>query len=280
MTIFCTKCGTRLDDYDNFCSNCGERIVYPRSGNPSPGSPEYNEKRQAIKTLERIIGGRFTSGYAFKKSVKEYGMDSIVTGRAIKKQVEKEINAGLITSGGVEYRVNQLILECKKRMENLKALERKRLKMVDDVFESQEIKSGMKKINADQIWANEVKTKLKDRIIFGKEKLTEDEMRKYINNEIFRVSQQQREEMIKQAKIEAIRKRQKAEEEERREIMRMIENGEIPGGFCSMNCVYFHEEYLDANGGSVGDFDAEGCVEYYCGLGNALCRGNYCSDYK
>ena len=30
----------------------------------------------------------------------------------------------------------------------------------------------------------------------------------------------------------------------------------------------------------VGDFDSEGYVEYYCGLGHSLSYGSFCKDYE
>ena len=53
-------------------------------------------------------------------------MDITYTGKAIRQQVEKEIDSGEIRSAGVEFRVSQLIQEYKIRKEE----EKKTLKMI------------------------------------------------------------------------------------------------------------------------------------------------------
>ena len=52
------------------------------------------------------------------------------------------------------------------------------------------------------------------------------------------------------------------------------------GGYCSLNCAHCYEEFLDSGGGIVGDFDSEGCVDYYCRLGHSIAFGRFCDDYR
>ena len=52
------------------------------------------------------------------------------------------------------------------------------------------------------------------------------------------------------------------------------------GGYCSIHCRHYHEEFLDSYGGIVGDFDSGGYVEYYCSLGHSISHGSYCKDYE
>ncbi len=60
-----------------------------------------------------------------------------------------------------------------------------------------------------------------------------------------------------------------------------IENSaQTRGGYCSFNCIHYCEEFLDSQGGIVGDFDSGGYTEYYCNLGHNLSKGNYCKDYE
>lgn len=52
------------------------------------------------------------------------------------------------------------------------------------------------------------------------------------------------------------------------------------GGYCSINCMHYREEFLDSSGGIIGDFDSEGYVEYYCTLGHSISHGSFCKDYE
>lgn len=52
------------------------------------------------------------------------------------------------------------------------------------------------------------------------------------------------------------------------------------GGYCSIHCRHYREEFLDSYGGIVGDFDSGGYVEYYCSLGHSISHGSYCKDYE
>ena len=73
----------------------------------------------------------------------------------------------------------------------------------------------------------------------------------------------------------------KKAKKEQKEISKKIEKNEpVHGGYCNLNCRHCYEEFMDSGGGIVGDFDSEGYVEYYCGLGHSLSYGSFCKDYE
>ena len=108
MANYCTNCGAKLRKDDNFCTNCGTKID-KSDINHLKSSPDSLEKKKAKKELKKVVGGRLSYNTTFSSALREEGLDLVNTGEAIKKQVEKEIDSGQIKSGGVEFRVNQLI---------------------------------------------------------------------------------------------------------------------------------------------------------------------------
>ncbi|AMD17197.1 hypothetical protein TL18_03660 [Methanobrevibacter sp. YE315] len=120
MANFCTNCGTKLRKDDNFCTNCGTKIDKSdiKQNNPLlKSAPDSIEKNKAKKELKRVVGGKLLYNETFSEELLRNGLDLIPTGKAIKEQVEKEIDSGQIKSGGVEFRVNQLIQEYKIKKE-------------------------------------------------------------------------------------------------------------------------------------------------------------------
>ncbi|WP_405274128.1 zinc-ribbon domain-containing protein [Methanobrevibacter sp.] len=282
MANFCTNCGSKLNKNDNFCSNCGTRIEksYIEQNYHSPNQNTVNiEKRKAKQKLNTILGGVLSFGNAFKKTLDYYGLDYAKTRKAIRLQVEKEIDSGQITSGGVEYRVNQLIVEYKTKMDKEKEEKRKKLKMIDEILESEEIKSEIRKNNIGQKYLSSIKDNLQNKIIYRKENMNEDKIKDYIKTELKKERDAQekrkREEQERARKLEEEAKIRKEQEMIRKE---MIENGEA--GYCGFGCRYFYEEFLDDHGGIVGDFDSGGIVDYYCGLGHSAYPGKFCEYYN
>ncbi len=259
MGNFCTNCGNKLRPEDNFCTNCGAKIDKSDLLNPAPYSME---KEKAKKELKRVIGGRLSYNKTFEKALIENGLDIYNTGKAIRQQVEKEIDSGIIKSGGVEFRVNQLIFEFKIKKEE----EKKKLKRIDEIFESTEIKSEIKinKINQNQ--ANAIKDSLKNRLINESENMSDGEIEQFIKTEFKKVAQKQEPPRIVK--------------ETRSSDAKIEESESITGGYCSLNCRHCYEEFLDSGGGIVGDYDIEGYVEYYCHLGHQISYGSYCEDYE
>lgn len=264
MAHFCTNCGTRLEDNYNFCTNCGSRIDKSdiKHNMNSSNSPDSLEKRKARQKLNKILGGPLTFNNNFKKTLESSGLDYAQTKRAISRQVTKEINSGVIKTGGVEYRVNQLILEHKVKMEKQKAEERKKLELIDRILESEEIKSEMRKNSIGPEYVPSIKENLKIRIIDKKENMSADEIRDYIKGSIKSIKEKKQPIIIKETEI------------------RMPENEIVYGGRCGPGCSHYYEEYLDSMGSIVGDFDAEGYYEYYCNLGHPISHGRICKDYK
>lgn len=128
MGNFCTNCGARLRKDDNFCTNCGTEIV-KSDMKENNAAPDSIEKKLARKQLKKVVGGKLLYNETFSSELRKNGLNIVDTGKAIRQQVEKEIDSGQITSGGVEFRVNQLIQKYKiqKEEENKKLAEKRRL---------------------------------------------------------------------------------------------------------------------------------------------------------
>ena len=137
--------------------------------------------------------------------------------------------------------------------------------MIDEIFDSEEIKSEIMNSKVDQTRAISIKDSLKNRIIDKKESMSEDEIKDYIKKEL----------------IKASKEMEKAKTATEKEIISKEEKIEMNhGGYCDLNCIHCCEEFLDSGGGIVGDFDAEGYVEYYCDLGHSAFPGHFCEYYE
>jgi hypothetical protein len=276
MGNFCTNCGFKLRKEDNFCSNCGTRIdkSYMKQNNPSPNQNTDNiEKINAKQKLDEVLGCVLSFGNAFKKTVKYYGLDYFETKKVIRSQVEKEIDSGQITREGVEYRVNQLLLEYKTKWDKEKEEERKKSKMIEEILESEEIRTEIRKNNIGQEWVTFIKRQLQAKMIYKKENMDEDEIKDYIKIEL----KKEREAQEKRRIEEEERKRKLEEQEMIRQ--EMIANGDA--GYCGLECRYFREEFLDEYGGIDADFNPGGAgVDYRCELGYSAYPGNFCEYYE
>ena len=271
MANFCTNCGTKIRKEDNFCTNCGTKIdkSYIKPNNNLESAPDRIEKDKAKKELKKVVGGGLLHNKTFDNELHRNGLSVIDDGKAIRQQVEEEINSGQIKSGGVEFRANQLIQEYKI----IKEEEKKKLKMIDDIFESAEIKLEIMKNNIDQIHVTSIKDSLKDKIINKKENMSEREIKDFIKKNI----------AIAKEELEKARKKQDQSRiaKEKEMQRKKTEKNEItPGGYCGLGCIHYYEEFLDSGGGIVGDFDSEGYVEYYCRLGHSIVKGRFCEYYE
>lgn len=266
MANFCINCGTRVGKDDNFCTNCGARIDksdIKHNNHLFKSSPDTMEKKKAKEELKRVTGGGLLSSRTFNNTLVHNGLDVISDGRAIKQQVTKEIESGQIKSGGVEFRVNQLIVEYKNRMEKEKEEQKKKLKMIDEIFESQEIKSEIRKNKNDQMQVISIKDDLKDKVINKKENMSADEIRYFIKSELKKA----RKEPEKTISV-------------KENASKKIERNDIDGGYCSYSCIHCYEQYIDSGGGIDFDFAAGEIVDYYCTLGHSLVFGSFCEDYQ
>ena len=283
MANFCTNCGFKLREDDNFCSNCGTRIdkSYLKQNYPSPNQNAENiEKRKAKQKLNLILGGVFSFNNAFKKTLNYYGLDYSKTKKIIKQQVEKEIDSGQITIDGVEYRVNQLIVECKTKMDKEKEEEMRKLKMIDDIFESEEIKREIRKNNIDQKHIASIKDNLQKKMINRKESMYESEIKYYIKHELNKERELRKKRKLEEERIaRKLAEQAKIREEQDRILKERIANGELRR--CNNGCRHYYEEFLDEFGGVVADFDPHGAgVVYRCDQGHSACPGGYCEYYE
>lgn len=271
MANFCTNCGTKLRIADNFCTNCGAKI--DKSGikqtNQLKLSPDSIEKEKAKKELKRVVGGRFNYNKTFSNELVKNDLDIIRDGNAIRQQVEKEIDSGKIKSGGVEFRINQLISEYKIEKEE----EKKKLKRIEEIFESAEIKLEISKNNINQTHVTSIKDSLKNKLINKKENMSDEEIKHFIRTELEKASKEIKKARIAKEKEMNSRKIERSSE-------RIEKNEKTYGGYCNWNCRHCYEEFLDSNGGIVGDFDSDGMVDYYCNLGHPLSLGSFCEDYE
>ncbi len=264
MDNFCINCGAKLRKEDNFCANCGTKIdkSYMQQNNHLKSTPDSIEKKKAKKELNRVVGGRLLYNESFKNALLENGLDVSHDGRAIRQQVEKRIDSGQIKSGGVEFSVNQLLHEHKIKKEK----EQEKLKAIDEIFQSEEIKSEVVENNTDPITCNFIKDRLKVKIINKRENMSNEEMKHFIKTELKKASEEK-----EKAKI-AKEKEMNSEKIEK--------NENTYGGHCSLYCRHCYEEFIDGGGGITGDFDDEGYIDYYCHLGHSLSFGRFCEDYE
>lgn len=271
MANFCINCGTRLGKDDNFCTNCGTKIdktyINPNNqlSNPAIGSIE---KEKAKKELKRVVGGKLLYNKTYSNELLKNGLDLTFAGKAIRQQVEKEIDSGEIKSGGVEFRVNQLIAEYKIKNEKEKTIRAKekeekdkKLEMINVAFESEEIKSEIRKNSIDIIYVASIRDSLKNKLIDRRENMSEEEIKRFIKIEL--------EKEIKRQENSRI-----AKEKE----MNSKKTGN--GGYCGFDCIHCYEEYLDDDGVIVGDFTPTGIYEYYCTLGHPINFGSFCKYYE
>ena len=291
---FCTNCGNRLRKDDNFCTNCGTKI-YNSDINENKSAINTMAKNEAKKELRRAVGGIFLYNKNFVKACKDNDLDFQTVGKSIKRRVGKEIETGQIKKSGVGFRVYQLIDEYKIKMD-----------IIDEIFESDEIKSLIKKYKIDQKYVDPYYGKLKESgkpTLYAWENKGEEEVIRQIKNKtsrkIFDNLNETSEYEIKNCIINELKNEGKAREERKKQLddairwnneqirqrqeqerirEELIKNG--IGGYCGFSCRYFREEYLDKFGGVVADPDPEGAgVQYFCDLGGYASPRSFCADY-
>lgn len=228
MTHFCTNCGTKIGKDDNFCYNCGIKIENDNF------CPNCGTK------LEKGDNFCYNCGSKINKS-------DIKPKKSLLKSVQDNI----------DKKMDEIAKE--------KEEEKKKLKKIDEIFESEEIKSEIRKNKINQINVISIKDNLKNKLIREKKAMSEEEIKDFIKQELKKAKTEQRKARI--AKEEA--------------MSRKIEKTQIVhGDYCSLNCRHCYEEFLDSDGGIVGDFDSGGYVEYYCRLGHPVSLGSFCEDYE
>lgn len=265
MNNFCTNCGTKIEKDYNFCTNCGTKIDNTdinQNAASLKSMPDIGEIKKAKKELKRVVGGRLSYNETFRKTLAHNGIDTAHTRLAISQQMIKEIESGEIQSGGVEFRVNQLIAEYKLQMEKEIEEEKKKLKMIDEILESEEITSEIRKNKID---VSSIKDNLKEKLINEREITSEDEIRHFIKNELKEAKEEE-----KKARIT----------KERKIPPTKIEKNEIQGGYCDDTCKYYCEEFIDDDGQISFDFTGTEVIDYYCTLGHSFAYGSFCKYYE
>ena len=144
--------------------------------------------------------------------------------------------------------------------------EKKILKRIDEIFESEEIQSEIRKNNIRQKHVLFIKDDLKYKLIHKKEEMNDEEIKYFIKTQLEKVNKKQETVIIPKEKDIIPKKTEKTKT--------------VRGGHCNLNCRHCYEEFLDSGGGIVGDFDSEGYTEYYCHLGHSISFGSFCEDYE
>ena len=230
MANFCTNCGTKIRNEDNFCTNCGTKIKEDGNFCIECGTKLEKEDNFCTNCGAKIDKSDMKQSKHLLKSV----YDSIEQDRARRAKEKEE--------------------------------KKKKLKTIDEIFESEEIRSEIIKNNISQKYVFSIKYNLNNKLINKKEEMSEEEIKYFIKIELEKANKEQKKAKIKKEKEIHNKK---------------IEKNEIAhGNYCNLNCRHCYEEFMDSGGGIVGDFDSEGYVEYYCRLGHSLSFGRFCEDYE
>lgn len=189
MTNFCTNCGTKLEKDASFCTNCGTKIVNSNTKETQSLFPKLQdgEIKMAKKELKRLCGG-FSLNDRFRTELTKYGIrthyyigengSKDFVGSDIKKQLKTEINLGQIKTGSVEFRLNELMLEHKTKIEKGK-------RIIDELFESEDIQSKIKENKLDESQINSIKHILQHTKFTAKEENDiEKEIRLNLNTQL------------------------------------------------------------------------------------------------
>ena len=229
MANFCSNCGTKIRKEDKFCSNCGTKLIEENNFCINCGTKLGEEDKFCINCGTKIDKSNIKQGKHLSKSLHD--------------KIKKEID--IIAKQNEE--------------------KKKKLKTIDEILESEEIKSEIRKNNINQIQVNSIKNSLKNKIIHNREEMSEEEIKYFIKTELEKASEKQKKAKIAKEKMSS----------------KKIEKNKIAqGNYCNLNCRHCYEEFLDSGGGIVGDFDDGGYVEYYCRLGHSLSFGRFCDDYE
>lgn len=231
MANFCTNCGAKIGKDDNFCTSCGTKLKNEGNFCINCGARIGKEDKFCTKCGAKIDMPDLKQKKPLLQSVQE----------AMEKNRER--------------------IAKEKEAE-----ERKILKTIDEIFESDEIKSEIRKNNVRQKHVFLIKDRLKYKRIHKREKMSDEEIKYFIKTELENVNKKQKTVIIPKEKEMNRKKTEKTKT--------------VRGGHCDFKCRHCYEEFLDSGGGIVGDFDSEGYTEYYCHLGHSLSFGSFCEDYE
>lgn len=180
MVIFCTNCGTKLEEDDVFCRNCGTKVDKPKRKRKGLFSKmkQDEETKESRKERNRLIG-RISFNDTFKNKLNENGL-SENDGVLISSKLNGEITSGKIKKNEVEKRINDLIIERKLELED----KIEEFKFIDEFFKSDEVKSKIRKEEISQSKVTSIKSNLKNKVRFEKTNLSEDEIKNELSAEI------------------------------------------------------------------------------------------------
>ncbi|WP_296785215.1 zinc ribbon domain-containing protein [uncultured Methanobrevibacter sp.] len=231
MANFCTNCGAKIGKDDNFCTSCGTKLKNEDNFCTNCGAKIRKEDKFCMNCGAKIDRTDIKQKKPLLKSIHE-AMEK--NRERIAKEKEEE--------------------------------EKKILKRIDEIFESEEIQSEIRKNNIRQKHVLFIKDDLKYKLIHKKEEMSDEEIKYFIKTELANVNKKQETVIIPKEKDIIRKKTEKTKT--------------VRGGHCNLNCRHCYEEFLDSGGGIVGDFDSEGYTEYYCHLGHSISFGSFCEDYE
>lgn len=221
MVNFCTNCGCEIRKDANFCTNCGAKIRNENNFCFNCGAKIRNDYNFCINCGTKIDKTNTKHNSTSKKSLLE--------------NVEKIL-------------MDQKIEEKKKK-----------LKTIDEIFETEEIKTEIIKNNADKKDVIFIKELLKNELFNKKKNMSNNQIKNFIKSELKDIG----------TPIEKEIPHKKTER-------KVVTNG----GYCGFGCRHCYEEFFDGGGAIDGDFDSEGYVEYYCQLGHNISFGRFCKYYE
>lgn len=226
MANFCTNCGTKIREDDKFCTNCGAEII---KDDDSCFCTNCGTKIRKDDKFCTNCGTKIENKYSSKSA---------------HDIIEKEM----------------------ERIDKQNEEDKKKSKMIDEIFESEEIRSEIRKNNVGEIHVICLKNSLKDKLTNKRENMGEEEIKHSIKTELKKVSEEQEKARITKEKETSSYK--------------ITENEMTHGGYCNLSCIHCYEEFLDSGGEIVGDFTGDGIYEYYCNLGHTVYYGSFCEDYE
>lgn len=197
MVIYCTNCGTKLEDDDVFCMNCGIKIEKNNMPKNSTLKLNNRDKKKAKKQLKKLTGG-FLLNRNFTAQL-DLNHLSISEGMEIKKQLSKEIDKGQIKSDEVGNRLNEILYKYNHSTQ-----------LVNEFLKSKEIKSKIIQNHLSKEQVSQIEYKLiKEVRLMPKEQLPKEEVNQLLNREFNKEINKAIQINKQQKKLEEIKNKEK-----------------------------------------------------------------------